>query len=115
MPSPEPAPPSSRGGSEKLRARLSCSVLTGCGPGRAAPERAPKRGGGARMKALFLGNVAADTANGIKDRLPSELRVEILPDPRDLIGRPAAAADADILVTNIGGPTIRRRRASGSC
>jgi phosphoglycerate dehydrogenase-like enzyme len=52
------------------------------------------------MKALFLGNVAADTANGIKDRLPPELRVEILPDPRDLIGRPAAAADADILVTN---------------
>jgi hypothetical protein len=29
------------------------------------------------MKALFLGNVAADTANGIKERLPTSLRVEI--------------------------------------
>jgi len=53
------------------------------------------------MKALFLGNVAADTANGIAARLPPELRVEILADPRQLIEWPEAAADADILVTNI--------------
>jgi len=52
------------------------------------------------MKALFLGNVAADTANGIKERLPPSLRVEILGDPRQLMRAPEAAADADILVTN---------------
>ncbi|MBO0739624.1 MAG: phosphoglycerate dehydrogenase [Alphaproteobacteria bacterium] len=52
------------------------------------------------MKALFLGNVAADTANGIVTRLPAGLRVEILPDPQQLAGSPEAAADADILVTN---------------
>ena len=52
------------------------------------------------MKALFLGNVAADTANGIKDRLPPRLNVEILADPQQLTQSPAAAADADILVTN---------------
>lgn len=53
------------------------------------------------MKALFLGNVAADTANGIRDRLPPGLNVEILGDPQQLMRSPAAAADADILVTNI--------------
>jgi phosphoglycerate dehydrogenase-like enzyme len=52
------------------------------------------------MKALFLGNVAADTANGIAAQLSPELRVEILANPRQLIERPEAAADADILVTN---------------
>ena len=52
------------------------------------------------MKTLFLGNVAADTANGIAAQLSPELRVEILADPRQLIERPGAAADADILVTN---------------
>jgi phosphoglycerate dehydrogenase-like enzyme len=52
------------------------------------------------MKALFLGNVAADTAEGIRDRLPAELQVEILADPQDLAGRPEAAAEADILVSN---------------
>jgi phosphoglycerate dehydrogenase-like enzyme len=52
------------------------------------------------MKALFLGNVAADTANGIVAQLSPELRVEILANPRQLIERPEAAADADILVTN---------------
>jgi phosphoglycerate dehydrogenase-like enzyme len=52
------------------------------------------------MKALFLGNVAADTANGIRDRLPPGLRVEILADPQQLTHLPEAAADADILVTN---------------
>src|SRR3954452_9051839 len=52
------------------------------------------------MKALFLGNVAADTASGIKARLPPDLRVEILADPEQLMQSPGAAADADILVTN---------------
>jgi phosphoglycerate dehydrogenase-like enzyme len=52
------------------------------------------------MKALFLGNVAADTANGIMDRLPPGLNVEILAEPSQLMQSPQAAADADILVTN---------------
>jgi phosphoglycerate dehydrogenase-like enzyme len=52
------------------------------------------------MKALFLGNVAADTASGIKAELPADLVVEVLTDPRQLMGSPQAAADADILVTN---------------
>ncbi|MGE0259693.1 MAG: 2-hydroxyacid dehydrogenase [Alphaproteobacteria bacterium] len=50
------------------------------------------------MKALFLGNVAADTANGIGGELPPELGVTIVRDPRDLTQ--AAAAEADILVSN---------------
>lgn len=53
------------------------------------------------MKALFLGNVAADTANGIAARLPPVLRVEILADPQQLMRSPEASADADILVTNL--------------
>jgi phosphoglycerate dehydrogenase-like enzyme len=56
------------------------------------------------MKALFLGNVAADTANGIMAELPPGLRVEILADPHQLMQSPGAVAqtvaDADILVTN---------------
>ena len=52
------------------------------------------------MKALFLGNVAADTANGIADRLPPELHIEVLPDPQQLMRSPEAAAEADIVVTN---------------
>jgi len=52
------------------------------------------------MKALFLGNVAADTANGIMAELPPGLGVEILADPQLLLQSPEAAADADILVTN---------------
>ncbi len=52
------------------------------------------------MKALFLGNVAADTANGIRDRLLPGLNIEILGDPQQLMRAPEAAADADILVTN---------------
>lgn len=52
------------------------------------------------MKALFLGNVAADTANGIRAELPSGLRVEILVEPHQLARSPEAATDADILVTN---------------
>src|SRR5262245_14660343 len=52
------------------------------------------------MKALFLGNVAADTANGIKNQLPGGLDIEIIADPQRLIGSPEAAATAEILVTN---------------
>jgi phosphoglycerate dehydrogenase-like enzyme len=52
------------------------------------------------MKALFLGNVAADTAKGITAELPPGLRVEILADPQRLMQSPGAAADADILVGN---------------
>jgi len=51
------------------------------------------------MKALFLGNVAADTANGIKTELVPELQIEIVADPKEL--SPEIAANADILVTNI--------------
>ena len=52
------------------------------------------------MKALFLGNVAADTANGIRDRLPVSLRVEIIAKPQQLVQAPEAAVDAEIVVTN---------------
>jgi len=52
------------------------------------------------MKALFLGNVAADTANGIVAELPGDLRIEILADPQDLSRKPEAAAEADFIVTN---------------
>jgi phosphoglycerate dehydrogenase-like enzyme len=50
------------------------------------------------MKALFLGNVAADTAEGIRAELPPGLDVEIL-DPIDQARLPQAAAAADILVS----------------
>jgi phosphoglycerate dehydrogenase-like enzyme len=52
------------------------------------------------MKALFLGNVAADTAAGIRAELPPGLEVAILADPQDLLRSPAAAAEADILISN---------------
>jgi phosphoglycerate dehydrogenase-like enzyme len=52
------------------------------------------------MKALFLGNVAADTAEGIKDELPAGLETVILADTQQLARSPEAAADADILVSN---------------
>ncbi len=52
------------------------------------------------MKALFLGNVAADTQVGIRDELPPGLDTVILPDPQDLFRSPELAADADILVSN---------------
>lgn len=52
------------------------------------------------VKALFLGRVAADTGEGIKAQLPPSLAVEILDDPIDLALLPAAAAEADILVSN---------------
>jgi len=52
------------------------------------------------MKALFLGNVAADTAEGIKAELPPGLEALILADPQDLLRSPGVAATADILVSN---------------
>ncbi len=52
------------------------------------------------MKALFLGGVAADTFAGIKDELPPSLECEIINDPVDRERLPAAAAQADILVSN---------------
>jgi hypothetical protein len=52
------------------------------------------------MKALFLGNVAADTANGIRAELPGGVRVDIVAEPQALFRAPEVAADADILVTN---------------
>lgn len=52
------------------------------------------------MKAFFLGGVAADTAAGIRDELPSGLEVEIVDDPIERARLPSAAADADILVSN---------------
>jgi phosphoglycerate dehydrogenase-like enzyme len=52
------------------------------------------------VKALFLGGVAADTFAGIKGELPPSLECEILNDPVDRERLPAAAAEADILVSN---------------
>jgi phosphoglycerate dehydrogenase-like enzyme len=52
------------------------------------------------MKALFLGNVAADTAEGIRAELPAGLDVVILADAQELARFPEAAAAADILVSN---------------
>ena len=52
------------------------------------------------MKALFLGNVAADTFAGIRDELPAGLQSVVLADPQALAGAPEAAAEADILVSN---------------
>ena len=54
----------------------------------------------ARMRALFLGNVAADTYEGIRDELPPGLEATVLPDPPQILGAPDAAAAADILVSN---------------
>jgi len=50
------------------------------------------------MKALFLGNVAADTAHGIRDTLMPELDLEIVADPKELNAQ--SAANADIVVSN---------------
>jgi phosphoglycerate dehydrogenase-like enzyme len=52
------------------------------------------------MNALFLGNVAADTASGIADRLPPGLSAEIVADRQQLLQSPEAAVDAEIVVTN---------------
>jgi phosphoglycerate dehydrogenase-like enzyme len=52
------------------------------------------------VKVLFLGGVAADTARGIRGQLPATLAVEIIDDPIDRGRLAAAAAEADILVSN---------------
>jgi phosphoglycerate dehydrogenase-like enzyme len=52
------------------------------------------------VKALFLGRVAADTAAGIETQLPAALETVIIDDPIDRTRLPAAAAAADILVSN---------------
>ncbi len=52
------------------------------------------------MRALFLGGVAADTYRGIEAQLPASLQVEVFDDPIDRARLPAAAAEADILVSN---------------
>ncbi len=52
------------------------------------------------MRALFLGNVAADTADGISGELPPGLDVTIVSDPSDLARTADVAAEADILVSN---------------
>lgn len=52
------------------------------------------------MKVLFLGNVAADTYDGIKPSLPPELESIVIVEPADIRGRSEAAAEADILVSN---------------
>src|ERR1044071_3966569 len=54
---------------------------------------------GLPVRALFLGNVAVDTYNGIKDELPADLDCIVVADPHDLARTPEAA-DADILVSN---------------
>jgi phosphoglycerate dehydrogenase-like enzyme len=76
--------------------RIPASASGGCRPKWSRGEVMA----GKSMKALFLGNVAADTAEGIRDRLPSELQCDIVADPKDLMDRPEAAAEADILVSN---------------
>ena len=52
------------------------------------------------MKALFLGGVAAETARGIAAELPAALEAMVIDDPIDRALLPAAAAEADILVSN---------------
>jgi phosphoglycerate dehydrogenase-like enzyme len=52
------------------------------------------------MRALFLGNVAADTYEGIRDELPPGLEATVLPDPPQILGAPDTAAATDILVSN---------------
>jgi phosphoglycerate dehydrogenase-like enzyme len=52
------------------------------------------------VRALFLGNVAADTAEGIRDELPAALTLDIVADPQELARAPSSAAEADILVSN---------------
>jgi phosphoglycerate dehydrogenase-like enzyme len=52
------------------------------------------------VKALFLGGVAAETARGIAAELPPALEATVIDDPIDRVLLPAAAAGADILVSN---------------
>src|SRR6202008_1899372 len=50
-------------------------------------------------RALFLGNVAADTAHGIRGELPAGLDIDIVADPKELTLD--TAAPHPMLVTNI--------------
>ncbi len=52
------------------------------------------------MKALFLGGVAAGTYEGIREELPAGLGAVVIDDPIDRARLPAAAAEADIIVSN---------------
>ncbi len=52
------------------------------------------------MKALFLGNVAADTWEGIRSELPAGLDSVVMADPQEVLRARQAAAEADILVSN---------------
>ena len=70
-----------------------------CGA-RSRGDRTSLQTRGAAVKALFLGGVAADTARGIEAQLPASLEAEIIDDPIDRARLPAAAAEADILVSN---------------
>lgn len=70
-----------------------------CGA-RSRGDRTSLQTRGAAVKALFLGGVAADTARGIEAQLPASLKAEIIDDPIDRARLPAAAAEADILVSN---------------
>lgn len=55
---------------------------------------------GPSVRALFLGGVAAETARGIAAELPPALEAAVIDDPIDRALLPAAAAAADILVSN---------------
>jgi phosphoglycerate dehydrogenase-like enzyme len=52
------------------------------------------------MKALFLGNIAADTYDGIRDEIPAELERTVIRDLSQILQAPETAATADILVSN---------------
>jgi phosphoglycerate dehydrogenase-like enzyme len=52
------------------------------------------------MKALFLGNIAADTYDGIRDEIPAELERTVLRDLSQILQAQEVAATADILVSN---------------
>jgi phosphoglycerate dehydrogenase-like enzyme len=67
---------------------------------RGDPQKRAPPDSGAAVKALFLGGVAADTARGIRAQLPPALDLELIDDPIDRAQLPAAAAAADILVSN---------------
>src|SRR5205814_1280757 len=70
----------------------------------------PKRDAGSSMKALFLGNVAADTANGIRAELIPELQVDIIAGAGRVgqeVARRAAVFGCSVLAAN------RSPRAAG--
>jgi len=53
------------------------------------------------MRALFLGNVAADTYQGIRDEIPPDLETTVFPDHSQILQAPQEATAADILVSNL--------------